>query len=857
MKSRKLTIFTAIAVFAALAISLRLTAQERPGGQSQNPVPLINQPLVPDAVAPGGKGFTLTVNGTGFVSGSVVNWNGSALATTFVNGAQLTATVPASDISKANTASVTVASPGPGGGTSNLVFFPIFAPNAWFSVASSGFSTGSNPFSAMTADLNGDGKLDLVVSECSNNDISVRLGNGDGTFQDPVTYSVVSCPFDVAAGDFNGDGKLDLAVANYNSNTVSVLLGNGDGTFGVAKLYDAGNEARAVAVGDFNGDGKLDLAVANQNCTGGGPPCGQGTVSILLGNGDGTFQNHMDYDTANGPTWVTTGDFNGDGNLDLAVSASNGGSGTDVSVLLGDGRGVFHQLSDITVGVNPVEVATADFNKDGKLDLAVVNNAGLGNGSVSILLGNGDGTFQNPVDYSTGSFYDNGLAVADFNQDGNLDLAVTNGGSNTVSVFLGKGDGTFPSSLTSDSGGSDPFGVLVGDFDRDGRLDLVVTNNYGGGTVAILLQNGTITISPSSLNFGVQLVGDKSAAQKVVLTNIGSKTLDISGITIAGMAKQDFSERDNCGSSLPPGKHCTISVNFKPTKLGPRRAAIKITDNAPGSPQQVPLRGIGVTSGPNATLSTRHLTFTTQLVGTMSPDQPVKLSNYGTETLDITSIVASGDFSEKHDCGSSLPPGGSCTIEVSFAPARGGHRTGTLTITDNAPDSPQKVSLTGAGTVVKLDPASLDFGTVTIGQKSSPQDTTLTNVGETRLHITGIAITGTDSGDFSIEQTTCPNPGYLGAEKSCTITVIFQPSQSGSRSADVSITDNGGGSPQQVSLSGTGEPRCPQTCGFGCIISHCKCSNGRCVPASNAVVEESASRQTCKTNGNNPFTELR
>jgi hypothetical protein len=517
MKSKKLMIFTAIALFAAPAISVRLAAQEGPGG-ARNPVPLINQPLVPDAAAPGGKQFQLTVNGTGFVSGSVVNWNGSALATTFVSGSQLTATVPASNISKASTASVTVVSPGVGGGASNVVFFSIFAPTGPFSVATSGFTSGSNPFSAITADLNGDGKLDLVVSDCNSNYISVQLGNGDGTFQDPQTYSVVSCPFVVAAGDFNGDGKLDLAVANWNSNTVSVLLGNGDGTFGVAKPYDAGNEARAVAVGDFNGDGKLDLAVANQNCTNGGPPCGPGSVSILLGNGDGTFQNHVDYDTPNGPTWVTTGDFNGDGNLDLAVSASNGGTGTDVLVLLGDGHGVFHKVSDITVGVNPVDIATADFNRDGKLDLAVVNNAGLGTGSVSILLGNGDGTFQTPVDYSTGSFYDNGLAVADFNQDGNLDLAVTNGGSNTVSVFWGKGDGTFPSSVQSGTG-ADPFGVVAGDFNQDGRLDLAITN-YNDGTVSILVQNETITASPPSLNFGVQLIGTRSAARRVVLTNI-------------------------------------------------------------------------------------------------------------------------------------------------------------------------------------------------------------------------------------------------------------------------------------------------------------------------------------------------
>jgi len=226
-------------------------------------------------------------------------------------------------------------------------------------------------------------------------------------------------------------------------------------------------------------------------------------------------------------------------------------------------------------------------------------------------------------------------------------------------------------------------------------------------------------------------------------------------------------------------------------------------------------------------LSTKHLTFATQLVGTLSPAQPVKLSNYGTEALDITSIVATGDFRKKDDCGSSLPPGGNCTIDVTFAPTRGGHRAGTLTITDNAPDSPQKVSLTGVGTVVKLNPASLDFGTVTVGQKSSPQNTTLTNVGKTRLHITGITITGTDAGDFS-QQNDCPDPGYLGGGKSCTIAVTFQPTQAGSRSADVSVTDNGGGSPQQVSLSGIGQAQCGGRCNHGRCQSGCRCFFGFC-----------------------------
>lgn len=264
---------------------------------------------------------------------------------------------------------------------------------------------------------------------------------------------------------------------------------------------------------------------------------------------------------------------------------------------------------------------------------------------------------------------------------------------------------------------------------------------------------------------------------------------------------------------------------------------------------------IGSISGPNATLSVDHLGFASQLVDTGSAAQPVTLINNGSESLDITSILASVDFRKADNCGSSLPPGGYCTIKVTFEPKHRGHRTGTLTITDNASDSPQKVSLTGIGTVVKLNPPSVDFGTVTVGQKSSPQNTTLTNVGKTSLHITDITITGTDSGDF-FQQNNCPAPGYLDAGKSCSVAVTFQPTQVGARSANVSVSDDGGGSPQQVSLSGIGQEDCSGPCSVVCrFVHHCGCRNDLCVPASVAAVGETVGRLRCSQT--NPFTELK
>ena len=271
---------------------------------AQNPVPLINQPLVPGAAAPGGTGFTLTVNGTGFVTDSVVHWNGAARSTHYVDQGRLTATIPATDIAKAGTASVAVVSPEPGGGTSGTVFFPIHAPTPSVSLARTDFSpTGVWNIYVVTADFNGDGKLDLAVTEFISGQVQILLGKGDGTFQFFQTYPACSA-HGLASGDFNGDGILDLAVADAGCGQVSILLGNFDGTFTEGGSFSTGGGATfapySVAVGDFNSDGKLDLATANEFIN---------KASVLLGNGDGTFQSHVDYDTGVDSRQVATGDL--------------------------------------------------------------------------------------------------------------------------------------------------------------------------------------------------------------------------------------------------------------------------------------------------------------------------------------------------------------------------------------------------------------------------------------------------------------------------------------------------------------------------------------------------------------------
>lgn len=751
---------------------------------AQNPVPLISQPLVPGAIAPGRPAFTLTVNGTGFVSGAVLKWNGTQRTTTFVNSSQLKAAILASDVAAPQTASITVVNPAPGGGPSEVVFFPIALPT-YTEMSRTDYNVGAHPNSVSTADLRRIGKLDLVLANGNDGTISVLLGN-DGTFQSQATYNVGSQPGYVAIADFNGDGKLDLAVTNVGSSTVSILLGNGDGTFGPQVQYPTGTGAWGIATADVNRDGKLDLIVTNSGST---------TVSVLLGNGDGTFQPHVDYQAGSTPTSVAIGDFNGDGNLDLAVADFT--FDDIVTILLGNGDGTFTTQGTYSVGSLPEFVAVADLNGDGKLDLAVADQA---SSQVSILLGKGDGTFQPQVLYPVLSV-PTSILVADFNGDGKLDIAVPDygdGGGAAVSILFGNGDGTFQPHIDF-TVGDGPNQVEVGDFNQDGRLDFAAADQ-SSNQVSVLLQDGSVSLAPASLNFGVQVVGTAST-KTVTLTNVGTATLTIRGIAIAGTNPGDFIQSNNCGSSLRTRSHCDIQVTFAPSQMGLRNAVLTITDSGPGNSQSVPLTGIGGTSGPNATLSANSLTFGTQTVGTTSPPQAVTLDNYGTQTLSITSISTSGDFEHAHNCGTGLASGASCTINISFTPTMGGERTGTLSIADNAPSSPQTVSLRGTGTVVRLNPSSLSFQCNSERHTCPPppHSTTLTNTASSSLTINSITITG----QYFSETNNCP--ANVGPHKSCRITVRFNPSCQFrcTSSGAISVNDNGGGSPQQVTLTGS------------------------------------------------------
>jgi hypothetical protein len=219
-------------------------------------------------------------------------------------------------------------------------------------------------------------------------------------------------------------------------------------------------------------------------------------------------------------------------------------------------------------------------------------------------------------------------------------------------------------------------------------------------TVSILLEPDTLTLSPPSLSFAPQLVGTLSAVQSETVTNTGSVPVLINGVALAGTNVADFSETNNCGSSLAAGANCVINVSVTPGQLGPSSAAITITDSTVASPHAVALNGMGLTSGPNASLylAGKSLTLPLTLVGTTSPALSLKLSNYGTAALSLAGITVTANFGESDNCGSSLASAASCTINLTFTPPAVGTVTGTLSITDNASGSPQTVSLSGTGT---------------------------------------------------------------------------------------------------------------------------------------------------------------
>jgi Bacterial Ig-like domain (group 3)/FG-GAP-like repeat len=458
---------------------------------------------------------------------------------------------------------------------------------------------GMYAFSIAAADLNGDGKIDVVVANwcytggpCNYNEgdnaaVGVLLGNGDGTFQSPATYfSGGGEAYGVAVGDVNGDKKPDIVIANAcagvgncASGTVGVLLGNGNGTFQPAQTFGSGGfYATGVTIGDVNGDKKPDVIVSNhcslQTCT-------HGSIGVLLSNGDGTFQTAQTYDSGGeSPGGMVIADVNGDGKADLLAANACDTDACDhgeAAVLFGNGNGTF-QTAQVypSGGFSAGSLALKDVNGDGKPDLVVANadpSANVHNpGVIGVLLGKGNGTFQAAQSYPSGGFGAHAVAVVDIDGDSQPDIAVANecysanyGGvcnkGGALTVLLGNGDGTFRTASVHHAGGSASKSLVTADLDGDGRTDVITVSSCftGGpcpyGSVGVSLNAGrfpTITALTSNPNPSVKgqsvtltatvsSVGPNPATGKVVFRNsgaaIGSATL-VGGVAV--LIKKNF-----------------------------------------------------------------------------------------------------------------------------------------------------------------------------------------------------------------------------------------------------------------------------------------------------------------------------
>ena len=639
----------------------------------------------------------------------------------------------------------------------------------------------------MFGDFNNDGMPDQLTVDGS---LQVQFGNGDGTFQAPISSPVASTGIGgIVLGDFNKDGNLDAAVlTNQTSITEFYLyLGNGNGTFQSGVPIPAANRWPLSAVaGDFNRDGNLDIAVSAQNGDG---------IDVFLGNGNGTFLSATTYPTcfAGFTGGTVTADFNGDGRLDLAVVCEDSQGG--MNVLLGNGDGTFKPAVAYHAGTyNDTSIAVGDFNGDGKLDIAISGFSG-----VTTFFGNGDGIFQTGIVASACAA--TWIVASDFNLDGKTDLGCVsdNNNSTQMGLLLSNGDGTYLPSFLAVPRSNDPGPTMI-DLNGDGVPDLISSLPSASSLTTYYMPAQPVAFfSPAQLTFPFQVVGTTSTPLALTLANPGAAPLHLGAATATG----DFGISNNgCPATLSVNATCVIDVTFTPQALGLRTGALSVASDNVGGTAVIPLGGQGESSGGAIQLSASTLTFGPQQVGTTSSPQNVTVTNNGANGVTFTSIVANGDFIQTNNCPQTLPGNGAaCTLNISFQPTASGTRTGSVVLTDTA--GTQTVTLTGTGTApaVALNPTSLTFAPQLIKKSSPAQTVTLTNSGTAELTISSIAIEGANAADYS-ETNDCGTS--LGVNAACSIHVVFKPSGINTRTASLTITDNAGGSPQAVPLNGIG-----------------------------------------------------
>ncbi len=774
------------------------------------------------------------------------------------------------------------------------------------------YPVGNGPVSLQVGDVNNDGNLDLIVINVTDSTVAVLLGNGDGTFQAPKTTPIPGTPPPfpyLAVGDFNADGNLDvvitMALAQVGTYGAGIMLGNGDGTFQAPVTYQVSGYPVGLVAADFNNDSKLDVAVAINT----------GGISVLLGNGNGTFQPAINTTLpGTGPIGLVVADFNQDGNLDIATEINNEGA-ENLALLLGNGNGTF-QVQVLSLSAAPL--AAGDLNGDGKPDLVCQGVPGLeillnsGNGTftvgqslamasgevgvvvavsdltgnqkmdlvasqfgthsgsglpdiVTVLLGNGDGTFA-----VFPSFVGNVLspdlgnalgvpAAADFNGDGKIDLAVGNSVLEEdmpvavqFALLLNDGAGFGPPSVTQLQMGTPQLlpWVAAADFNGDGQMDLAVASS----DIAIFLGNGNGTFQPEA-DYGSQMtgpiaIGDFNNDGNLDVLGVLTNTTDVSvlpgngngtfgfpvnssaGNYVMALAVADFNGDGNLDAAvLTSALQLTMlfgngngTFSLGPSyNVGPDPTAIATGDvNGDGIPdlvignsdsydsqtgQFVPssvvvLLGVGngTFQPPITTVAGNRISWIAISDFNLDGKADVAISNEGWG--DVSLLLGNGD-------GTFQAPMQFCLNNVA----------GPLAVADFDGNGSPDLAVSGGvgilgtsnitlllsqgsgGSAAIVAPGFIAFGNQAVGQPSAVATATLTNTASNALTITSITVSGPQSGDYQ-QVNDCGTSLSAGAD--CTISIAFTPQAPGARSAVIQITDSAINSPQVISLSGVG-----------------------------------------------------
>jgi hypothetical protein len=618
----------------------------------------------------------------------------------------------------------------------------------------------------------GSGAFTLTVTGFGFAPTAVLTWNGETRLTEVVSNSKLQA--DINAEDVATTGTAEVVVINPapgggSSNVVLLPIRTESSSvgMGISSDYIVGG---ALVVGDFNGDGKLDVVVGYYTSK-------AISIKTYLGNGDGTFQKAITSPSLLVPYFMITGDFNGDGKLDFAAGSYSGNYADTGFVFYGKGDGTFTQASKPFTDYGIPE-AVGDFNGDGKLDIVAMAPEF---GGETIYLNNGDGTF------TPGIYFDSETgvpAVGDFNHDGHLDLAFP--GREGVDVYLGNGDGTFLPLVYYTATGYAQAAVAA-DINGDGNLD-IITDGIG-----VLLGNGDGTFAAAQ-----GFTSNEEAATLNVADFNGDGKLDVAIGTTAGVSIHLGDGTGNLGSAI---QYASLSAGYGlGYAMGDFNSDGKLDLILSSTNNEGTLTTLFLQT--SLLISATQLNFFGQGVGTTSAPLPVTLTNIGVGAIPVPAITITGagsaPYSQTNDCGSSLPAGASCLVEVTYTPTQPGVRSnGTLNLAESSTIS-NHVALTGYSTSTNatLTPSSLNFPDTTVGT-SATLPVTLTNSGLETLTISSIHIYGVFS-----ETNNCG--ANLTAGASCIIQVKFTPTSASTDSNHLYIYDNAGDGTQSIPVNGTG-----------------------------------------------------